>query len=76
MTAQHEKQTTNQLMLDLAQARKNRTPTISQVQLAKALGVSTNTVAAWESGKHNPALHHVIAYAEAVGLRLTLEKVS
>lgn len=72
MSAETENAMINQLVLDLVRVRSQRK--ISQVKLAKEIGVSTNTVAAWESGRHSPSLKHIVLYAEQLGLRLTLER--
>ncbi|MGS2641707.1 helix-turn-helix transcriptional regulator [Streptosporangium sp. G12] len=44
----------------------------SQAALARAVHISQPSVALWESGKRDPKLSQVEAYARVFGLRLAL----
>jgi len=43
---------------------------ISQKQLAETVGVSVSTIRSWEKGQTEPKGKHLIALAEALGVRI------
>lgn len=45
---------------------------LSQAAVARRIGVPQNTLWAWEVGRYTPLLDAVAAYAQALGLQLTL----
>ena len=45
---------------------------LSQEAIGLRIGVPAATVSTWETGQYTPALTSVAAYAEALGLTLTL----
>ncbi len=47
---------------------------VTQDVIAARVGVSVQTVQAWEAGKKNPSLHHLTAWAAALGLELALRE--
>ncbi|WP_017585503.1 helix-turn-helix domain-containing protein [Nocardiopsis ganjiahuensis] len=60
----------NPIVDQLARARAQRG--ISVAALGHRLLTAAPTVHGWESGKHDPRLGSVIAYAEALGYELVL----
>ncbi|MFI7691729.1 helix-turn-helix domain-containing protein [Nonomuraea sp. NPDC049655] len=61
------------LMRELADRRTELG--MSQPALARRLGVSVGLISHWENGYVRPPIDRVIAYADALGLRLTLVSV-
>ena len=65
-------------MKNLAVLRKNKG--LTQMQLAKLIGVSTSTVAMWETGRRKPDYHTIVRLADffAVGFEelLGIEKTT
>jgi transcriptional regulator with XRE-family HTH domain len=47
----------------------------SQAALARRIGVGTSTVQTWEDGSRQPVLRHLLAYARALGRRVTLTPI-
>lgn len=55
-------------MITLAAARKNIN--LTQGQLAEIIGVSTNTLASWESGKTDPTARQFKRISEVTGISM------
>lgn len=43
---------------------------MSQMQLARAVGVSERNVVRWETGRNQPRLEHLLGIAEACGVHV------
>ncbi len=54
-------------------SRERRRLGLTQAEVGKAIGVTTQTISNIEQGKHLPRVDRLIAYLEAVGLALKLE---
>ncbi|PXY27410.1 helix-turn-helix transcriptional regulator [Prauserella muralis] len=48
---------------------------LTATQVAARIGTARETVSTWETGRRIPLLHHVIAYARAIGVRLDAQIV-
>ena len=44
----------------------------NQISLTQTIGVSANIISHWESGRHEPRLSLLIAWANALGFDVTL----
>lgn len=53
-------------MENIAKLRKERK--LTQLQLAKILGVSTSTVAMWETGQRKPNYHYIAQLCQCLGV--------
>ncbi len=53
-------------------ARRRRRLGLSQEELDERLGCAERMVSKWECGRHAPTLGALVAWAEALGLRIVL----
>lgn len=64
----NEEQLKNNLAKNLRYLRLNRTPRMSQITLAKKLGVAQKSIARYETASNLPPAHVLIAMANYFGL--------
>lgn len=48
---------------------------ITAVQLAEMTGYAAKSICEWETGRNNPKIRQLADWAQALGMKLTIEKV-
>ena len=61
------------IMINILQ-EKRKAAGITQIELARKISVSRVSIGNWETGRKKISLEHAIAYADALGYDVVLQK--
>ena len=49
---------------------------ISRVKLSQAIGCADDSIGDWERGEHTPRMDNLVAWCQALGVRLTAKDIN